>query len=63
MPDALRLMELGYWPATPSRPVLAFSLCFMDWMECLLLECQVSVHDYSHAVEMLVKEKFEKVYM
>ena len=28
--DAHRLMELGYWPATPSRPVLAFSCNVTD---------------------------------
>ena len=41
--DALRLMELGYWLATLSCPVLAFSLSLMDWMGVLLLECQVVV--------------------
>ena len=41
--DAHRLMELGYWPATPSCPVLAFSLSLMDRMGALLLECQVAV--------------------
>ena len=41
--DTHQLMELSYWPATPSRPVLAFSLSLMDWMGALLLECQVAV--------------------
>ena len=57
----MRLIELGYWPATPSRPGLAFSQAFMSWMEALLLECQVDVQDFSSAVEMFVKEKFTKV--
>ena len=30
-------------------------------MEALLLECQVSVQDFSSAVEMIIKEKFMKV--
>lgn len=60
-PDALRLIELGYWPATPSHPGLAFTQSFMDWMEALLLECQVAVQDFTSAIEMLVKEKFAKV--
>ena len=34
--DMLRLIEMGYWPATPTRPVLAFTRAFM---ETLLLEC------------------------
>ena len=59
--DLLRLIEIGYWPATPTRPVLAFTRTFMDWMEALLLECQVSVQDFSCAVEMIIKEKFMKV--
>ena len=33
----------------------------MEWMEALLLECQVSVQDFSSAVEMIIKEKFMKV--
>ena len=61
VPDALRLIKLGYWPATPTRPVLAFTHSFMEWMEALLLECQVSVQDFSSAVEMIIKEKFMKV--
>ena len=60
--DAHRLMELGYWPATPSRPVLAFSLSMMDWMEALLLECQVAVQDFTSALKMLITEKFELVF-
>ena len=50
--DALQLMKFGYWPATPSRPTTAFSFSLMDWLEALMLECQVSVHDFfsSHKV-------------
>ena len=59
--DMLRLIQIGYWPATPTRPVLAFTKAFMDWMETLLLECQVSAQDFSCAIEMMVKEKFIKV--
>ena len=57
----LRLIEMGYWPATPTRPVLAFTRAFMDWMETLLFECQVSAQDISCAIELMVKEKFIKV--
>ena len=53
-------MELGYCPATPSRPNLAFSFVFLDWMEALLLEAQVVVQDCS-AVEFMLKEKLSKV--
>ena len=59
--DAHRLMELGYWPATPSCPMLAFSMSLIDWMEALLLECQVAVQDFTCALKMLITEKFELV--
>lgn len=56
--DAHRIIELGYWPATPSRPVLAFSIALLDWMEALLLECQVAVQDFTSALKMLITERF-----
>ena len=59
--DAHRLMELGYWPATPSRPVVAFSMSLMDWMEATLLECQIAVQDFMRALKMLITEKFDLV--
>ena len=59
--DTVTLVELGYWPATPSRPNPAFSFSFLDWMEALLLESQVVVQDYSSAVEFMLKEKFSGV--
>ena len=61
VPNAIRIIELGYWPATPARPSLAFTQSFMDWMEALLLECQVCVQNFSSAVEMMVKENFTEV--
>ena len=57
----IRIIELGYWPVTPARPFLAITHSFMDWMETLLLECQVCVQDFASAVEMIVKEKFTEV--
>ena len=63
VPDAIRLIELGYWPATPAQPIFVFTRSFMDWMEALLLECQVSTQDFSSAVEMIVKENFTEVIM
>ncbi len=35
----------GLWPATPSKPRLAFTLELMDMVHCLVLECQTSLHD------------------
>ena len=54
-------MELGYWPAISTRPGLAFTQAFMNWMEALLSECQVAVQDFSSAFELIVKEKLTKV--
>jgi len=59
--DALTLIALGYWPGTPTRPFVAFSFSFMDWMEALLLECQVSVQDFSSALEVFLKENIVQV--
>lgn len=57
----LTLMRFHYWPATPSRPSIAFSFALMDWMEALLLECQVAVQDFTLALEEIIKEKFGEV--
>ena len=61
--DAVTLIELGYWPATPSRPNLAFSFLFLDWMEALMLESQIVVQDYCNAVEFMLKDKLNEVRM
>ena len=53
-PDALTLMRLHYWPGTPKRPVLAFSFALMDWLELLLLECQVAVKDFATVMELRI---------
>lgn len=37
------------WPATPTNPQYAFSFA-LDWVEALLLECQVSVKDFCNAL-------------
>ena len=55
--DAIKLMQLQYWPATPVRPSTAFSFQLLDWIEALLLECQVSLHDVSAAVQFLMDKK------
>ena len=54
-------MRLRYWPATPSCPTIAFSFALMDWMETLLLECQVAVQDFTLALEEISREKFGEV--
>ena len=61
--DADVLIELGYWPATPSRPNLAFSFSFLDWMEALLLEAQVPSQGYCTAIEFILKDRLSEVSM
>ena len=53
MEDAVTLVHLHYWPATPTRPSTAFSFQLLDWIEAVLLECQVSLSDISAAIEFL----------
>ncbi|CAI8020679.1 hypothetical protein GBAR_LOCUS12350 [Geodia barretti] len=53
-PDALTLMRLRYWPGTPKRPAVAFSFALMDWLELLLLECQVAVKDFATVLELRI---------
>ena len=43
--DVVKLIKLNYWPATPTRPSIAFSFSLLDWLEALLLKCQVALHD------------------
>ena len=50
-------MWLQYWPATPVRPSTAFYFQLLDWLEALLWECQVSLHDVSAAVQFLMDKK------
>jgi len=59
--DVVKLIKLNYWPATPARPSIAFSFSLLDWLEALLLECQVALHDATEAIAFLIKEKMECV--
>ena len=57
--DVVKLIKLNYWPATPTRLSIAFSFSLSDWLEALLLGCQVALHDATEA--FLIKEKMECV--
>ena len=61
--DAVKLTKLHYWPGTPTRPSVAFSFSLLNWLEALLLECQVALHDATEAMAFLIKEKIEQVCM
>ena len=40
---AVTLIRSFLWPATPSRPTLAFRFEFMDTLRILMLHCKVSI--------------------
>ena len=42
---AERLLELNLWPATPSKPTLAFTVELMEFARMLILECYASLYD------------------
>jgi len=35
------MVRARLWPAKPQQPSLAFTFELLDWVETLLLECQV----------------------
>ena len=55
------LLRLHLFPATPKHPQLAFTFKFLDWLEALLLECHVSVHDFVASVKFLSDNKLLQV--
>ena len=60
-PDVVTLTRLRYWPGTPSRPGIVFSFSLLDWLQALLLECQVPVSDFSSALKSIITTKYGKV--
>ena len=44
------LIRARLWPASPHSPVLCFSFELMDWVEALLLECQVALKNFCRAL-------------
>lgn len=59
--DCIKLIRLHYWPATSTKPQIAFDFHFLDWLEALLLECQVAVQDMTQAISYLIKENIGQV--
>ena len=57
VPDAVKLVQLHYWPGTPQQPSTAFSFELLDWIEALFLECQVALQDVSAAFQFLMEDK------
>ena len=61
--DIVIFVHLNYWLATPSHPSIAFSFSSLDWLQALLLECQVPVQDFFSALAFIITTKYEKVCM
>lgn len=55
------LLHFELFPATPKRPTVAFSFQLLDYLEALLLECQVAVSDFIGALQILSSSPFVKV--
>ncbi|CAB3988685.1 Hypothetical predicted protein [Paramuricea clavata] len=51
---SVSLARLRLWPATSKNPTFAFTFDLLDWMEALLLECQVSVNDFCKALDFKI---------
>lgn len=49
-PIAVTLARAELWPATPTNPRCAFTFNLLDWIEALMLECQVSLKDFCAAL-------------
>ena len=55
------LVHHRLWPATPSRPGLAFHFDLMEAMESLLLECQVAAKDFCAALSSRLPFLYRRV--
>ena len=49
-PVTVTMVRARMWPASPQYPRLAFSFEMMDWVEAILLECQVAVKEFCGAL-------------
>ncbi|XP_028417790.1 uncharacterized protein LOC114542444 isoform X2 [Dendronephthya gigantea] len=49
-PFSVTLTRLRLWPTSCKQPLYAFDFRLFDWMEAMLLECQVSLHDFCKAL-------------
>ena len=50
--EAITLLRMRLWPATPQQPSLAFQFELLDSYESLLLECQVALRDFVTSLEV-----------
>ena len=55
------LIQFELFPATPKRPTVAYSFQLLDYLEALLLECQVAVSDFTAALKVMSASPFMQV--
>ena len=49
-PFSVTLSRLRLWPTSSKQPTYALTFELLDWMEAMLLECQVSLSDFCKAL-------------
>ncbi len=49
-PLPVTLARAKLWPATPHHPRMVFTFGLLDWVEALMLEAQVSLHDFCRSL-------------
>ena len=47
---SVTLSRLRLWPTSSKQPSYALAFELLDWMEAMLLECQVSLNDFCKAL-------------
>ncbi len=55
------MVRARLWQSSPHRPEFGFSFELLDWAEALLLEAQVSLHDFCKAVYFKCQNIVKKV--
>ena len=48
---------MGIWPTSPYFPQLTFTFGLMDWLEALMMECQVALKDFCAALQVSFRGK------
>lgn len=61
-PLVLTMVRARLWPSSPQRPNVAFTFDLLDWVECLLLECQVALKDFCKALYLKCPHLVKKVH-
>ncbi|XP_071853693.1 uncharacterized protein [Apostichopus japonicus] len=64
--DICSLISLQLWPATPSRPVVAFTFSLMRWLRIMFLDCHVALQNLCNCISWLspplLQSKVKNIY-